>query len=170
MDAQNDLPCDLVGTGTPTSSVDAGANAGGADLPVYDWHINLLNMKLSAKGTKQPDYGKLVRHAATAVVHNAVCRVREGGRDRAVRERTRNVHAFVRGASQFDVDVKGYLEHEGVIRVRYNPFLAPFFFCAETGTEVTKAEIVILDHHDMYALQPTFGGRAIDVPSNEEPK
>ena len=124
-------------------------------LPILDWHINLLNGKLSAKGTKKPMYGKLVCHAETAVIYQPVLRVQCGGRERAVREKSRNVHAFARGFSVIDADVAEYLCRDDIIRVRYNPFKFGYFYREDTMQRVDAADLVVLDHHSMFAINPS---------------
>jgi len=123
-------------------------------LPVYDFHINLNNGKLSVKGTQKPKYGKLICHSETAIIYEATCRVQQGSYERAVREGVRNVHAFVRGYSELDTDISGYLTRKDLIRVRYNPFVCNFFFRVDSNQPVARADIVILDHHTMYAINP----------------
>jgi len=69
------------------------------------------------------------------------------GRNRAVREGRRNVHAKVKG-QLIDWDYGPITDHEIEIpqtRVTYNPFRLPYFHRADTNQEVKRADLVLFD-------------------------
>jgi hypothetical protein len=92
--------------------------------------------------------GRVVLHAHDVLVNDAILVVQEAGRQRVIREKRKNVHAFVRGT------LIGYVpmgKHEGVgylgtgkdkVQVSYNPFAGPSFTRKDTGEPVHSAEQV----------------------------
>ncbi len=89
--------------------------------------------------------GKLVCNAPAVIMENCELRVRPGGRARVLKDRVKNVHAFVIGDI---VDARGVTEffEKGAEACTYDPYSAGCFYLtdhAETG--VTHAERVLLD-------------------------
>src|SRR5690242_12259195 len=74
---------------------------------------------------------RVVGHFATVWLDDVRFVVSEAGRNRAIREGQRNVHAFAEGTlsavSTATRDPNGY------VRVTYNPFHGPFFTRAALG-------------------------------------
>ena len=117
---------------------------------ILDLHVNLNTGGLSAKHTSGKRYGRLYAHAQTAVIKKAVMRVQKGGHARAVAQKTRNVHAFVRGEAELDANISNLLSSGEFRLARYNPFIADYFFDAETRQPIEAADTVVLDRHRMY--------------------
>lgn len=84
---------------------------------------NLHNGLLSVRDAKTK---KVIGHAHAVQLSNVTLRVSEAGRQRAVREGRRNVHAFAVGTETDGLTASGE-------RVTYNPFRAPHFHYAATG-------------------------------------
>ncbi len=120
---------------------------------ILDVHVNLNTGGLSSKITSGKQYGRLYAHSQTALIRNAKFRVQEGGWKRAVKQKCRNVHAMVRGETTLDIDVSSF-NMSDMIRIRYNPFIHGYFFRADNEDKVRQADMVILDNHAMYALNP----------------
>lgn len=84
--------------------------------------------------------GLVVLHLDMVVMNDAEFRVNETGRQRVLKEKRKNVHAFVNGSLSFsteDVD-SSYRE------AAYNPYLYDSFVDKETGQRINKADKVIL--------------------------
>mgnify|MGYP000909682261 CR=1 FL=1 len=110
-----------------------------ADFDVY-WNLHqhrysILNRKTSRVEDHQP----------TIYLAEARFVVREAGREKVLKEKRKNVHAFVRGELcsegfwKQDLPDCGFGDDNAEFLVRYDPYLAPFFFDAETKREVTSA-------------------------------
>ena len=128
-------------------------------MPVLDVHVNLNTGGLSSLVTSGPRYGRLYAHSDSAIIAGATFRVQKGGRERAVLQQVRNVHAFVRGETRLDESVEQYLMDAGICRsqlvhVRYNPFLRDSFFRGDNEAPVTQADLVLLDKQYLLALNP----------------
>ncbi len=110
--------------------------------------------------------GLVIEHAARICIWNPRFVVQPAGRERVVREQRKNVHAFVRGE-------RGHLPHANFTQgVRYNPYVAPFFFMIDSGQEVVSApycllsfDKVLIPYEDFYlwagAKKPIMGDRFV---------
>lgn len=82
--------------------------------------------------------GRVVGYSEGLTLRGVTFRVSEAGRQRVLRERKKNVHAYVVGTL---VDSKGCRSPEpGWIRVTYNPYKGNCFYEAESGKEVKEAK------------------------------
>ena len=106
--------------------------------------------------------GQVVLHASWVILSDAVLVVSRAGRERAVLDGQRNVHARVRGVlmasgghtATGSPDKAGWLRPgpsgQSCLpdwrRVTYNPFRLPFFHLAGTSTQVTAADRAFFDH------------------------
>jgi hypothetical protein len=102
--------------------------------------------------------GKLCMHTRHVIIYDATFVVQPAGRAKVLREKRKNVHAFVRGdfwASSVAECTSGYqtgshhrfaLSKEGreCVRVTYNPYRSGTFVEVDTGMPVTKAAWVLL--------------------------
>lgn len=90
--------------------------------------------------------GRVLAHADRVVLKDAKFVIQQAGKRRAIRERRRNVHAFVRG----------YITHKrppGERRpVRYHPYDLDSFVCGED--EVRDARFVVFEHPRAWAIGP----------------
>jgi hypothetical protein len=80
--------------------------------------------------------GLVVRRLENFVARDVTFRVWEGGRKRVLRERKKNVHAFV-VADRF---YEARLETSGLVPIKYNPYEAGHFTC--NGRPIEKARAV----------------------------
>lgn len=120
----------------------------------HDVHVNLNIGGLSTKYISGKKYGRLYKHAQTAIIKDAVMRIQSGGHSRCISQGVRNVHAFVRGETMLDTNVLPILCSRHFEIVLYNPFEADHFFLAETNIKVTGAKIVVLKDKEMFAFKP----------------
>jgi hypothetical protein len=72
-------------------------------------------------------------------------KVSDAGRVRCLRERKRNVHAFITTSQYPMLWPRGWLPPKESLReVKYNPYVAEGFFFADNGDPVTEAENIYL--------------------------
>ena len=97
-------------------------------------------------------YYSLVQHLITAPNSNAYRNihlkdatlvVRPSGREKVLRERRKNVHAFIRGYIKEDYGIKD--NWYTVQELSYNPYKANTFVVKETGVPVHNASKVYLN-------------------------
>ena len=92
--------------------------------------------------------GIVVGHPTEVCLTNVEFRVREGGRQRVIRERRKNVHAFVIGEVVQGREMGG----ASLTRVRYNPY-ASSQFTTEAGRPVTSATYAKLTPDGVFVLE-----------------
>ena len=92
--------------------------------------------------------GKVVEHATAVTVTYPKFIVQPAGRAKVLRDKVKNVHAFVRTNSMWTVETdlnyefcEPFLPKE---RVKYNPYMAGTFVSCDTGDAVYQAEIAYL--------------------------
>ena len=90
--------------------------------------------------------GKVIDHRDEFIFEDARCLVKQGGRKRTLREKRKNVHAFISGfwADSFNVSSKMNLFNP--IKITYDPYKTDSFVLAEDmKTKVNGAEFVSFD-------------------------
>ena len=94
--------------------------------------------------------GKVVEHATAVTVTYPKFIVQPAGRAKVLRDKVKNVHAFVRTHSiwvTWPKDIKDDWYCEKVFekeRVKYNPYMADTFVSCATGDAIHEAEVAYL--------------------------
>jgi hypothetical protein len=96
----------------------------------------------------------VIGYSNYVLLKDADFKVSLAGRERTLREGRRNVHAYVLGTlvalrpPKYDLfSVHGYWR-----KVRYNPYVAGYFFNAETGSKVESSERVRLEQGSAFVI------------------
>ena len=113
------------------------SNIVGQQVKVYK---NLNNGKISIK-MKVDGKEKVVGYADKVTLKNVTFKVQEGGRQRVIKERQKNVHAFVCGEL---VAIDGLKLELGSI-FTYNPYNNAQFVDRNNGREILKASLAQVD-------------------------
>jgi hypothetical protein len=92
-------------------------------------YFNLHKKCFSVKALEGADKGRVIAHRDALMLHSAVFKVSEAGRQRVLRERKKNVHAGVVGQW---FDTVPYALDNGTA-ITYNPYKYNTF--VELGTE-----------------------------------
>lgn len=98
--------------------------------------------------------GVVIGHVRKITLERVVFIVREAGRLRCLRDKRKNVHAFVDGYVNDSAAIDGLY---GPVAVSYYPFRAPFFEARDgalTGTRVDRARVVSLNATGCHAFAP----------------
>jgi hypothetical protein len=124
--------------------------------------INLLNDRTLSLGQQIETYrnlnkgelfsikdkktGLVVAHADRYRVENVTCKVREGGRQRAINEGRRNVHAFLTCiySGECEMDIAQMSE------LYYNPFTLDSFINKDTGEKVEYVDLAYFQDGKCY--------------------
>lgn len=80
-------------------------------------------------------------HASKVTIANPQFKVSEAGRQRVLREKRKNVHAFIVG----DMVLEGADTIQPSIAVTYNPYLMDSFQVRDTGKPVHSAKYAVLE-------------------------
>lgn len=98
--------------------------------------------------------GKVAGYSENLCLKNAQLRVQESGRQRVLREKRKNVHAFVVG--EYNPDSYVHVPVDSV-EVTYNPYKYNSFVIKHNKTALSKADKVILQAKNgkgkIYAIQ-----------------
>jgi len=81
--------------------------------------------------------GLVIDHVSSILLKNAEFVVQPAGRKRVVKEKRKNVHAYIRGERVAVASFDGKSE-----RITYNPYKNKSFVSVETGKPVYKKDIV----------------------------
>lgn len=106
-------------------------------------YFNLHRKCLSVKALEGARKGRVIGHVDNIILHDAVFKVSEAGRQRVLREKRKNVHAGVVGTIM-SFDCESLVDNLSRIGdpVKYNPYKFSSFVHAVNETPVTKARQV----------------------------
>jgi hypothetical protein len=108
-----------------------------------------LHKKMLSVQTKQNGQWKLIGHAEDVYLHNVAFKVSEAGRQRVIKNKRKNVHAFIVGEI---TDGFKSLDLDPFLTVRYNPYEMDKFQCQ--GENISSAKTVIINGRHVYAQNP----------------
>jgi len=111
-------------------------------------YFNLHRDQLSVQH-KTPKGWRLWRHAAQVALHNIRFKVSESGRQRVLREKRKNVHAFIEGEL---VLVTGDPINPTTV-VTYNPYTMPSFQIVGSGEPIHSAKYAVITGKEIL-IQP----------------
>jgi len=100
-------------------------------------YFNLHKRKLSVRHK-----GKVIEHASQVLLKNATFHVQPAGREKVLREKRKNVHAYVSGERVCVASFSSKAEH-----IAYNPYKWKTFVNVETEKPVHSRGIVRISTH-----------------------
>lgn len=101
-------------------------------------YYNLHKHCLSIRSNFGDSYGRVIAHRQQVWMKDVKFIVNEAGRQRVIKEKKKNVHAFVRGQVWDDIIGLGLKE----VKVMYNPYLYNSFVEKETKEPIKTAHYV----------------------------
>lgn len=102
--------------------------------------------------------GKVIDHAKSICLKDVEFKVSQAGRSRVLREKRKNVHAFVVGDISLNRPPMYYLRKysekytEFERKVTYNPYKYNSFVYADTEEPIKNADYVFIEGKDIFAL------------------
>ena len=140
-----------------------------AEAPVgllVDLYLNLHRTGfLSVRAAEGESRGRVIAHVRAIQLENCDFRVSESGRQRVIREKSKNVHATIRGrvvVSGSDPTVierigmaASQLASTGGMDVAYNPYFTPLFIDRATKMPVLASPQVVIVGKQVTAKQPS---------------
>ncbi len=97
------------------------------------WNFNRKVWSIRDPGTR-----RVTGWTTSCLLENCTLRVSEAGRQRVLRERRKNVHAYIEG----DISLKVNDGERPMARLRYNPYETECFVDKDTGRRVDTATAV----------------------------
>jgi|TARA_R110000772_G_scaffold55469_1_gene126542 hypothetical protein len=114
-------------------------------------YFNLHRKCFSVKALEGASKGRVVAHVSDAIVYEPTFKVSEAGRQRVLRERSKNVHAGVVGqwyAGEFNAKRTAELMECTGRAVTYNPYRFTSFVYKATETPINDSPRVAALHSD----------------------
>jgi len=100
----------------------------------YNLHKKLLSVQSKVKNG-----WRVISHESSVALRDVEFKVSEAGRQRVLREKRKNVHAFIEGTlAESDEEIKADTP------VSYNPYRGPFFY-SEKGDVHSAHSVIIFD-------------------------
>jgi hypothetical protein len=109
----------------------------------YNLHKKMLSVQTKVNGQ-----WKVTAHQSAAFLKNVTFRVSESGRQRVLKEKRKNVHAFITG-ELIDALPKNYERFDSA---RYNPYELEKFQCRNKN--IDKADFAILNGRQLFVNNP----------------
>ena len=116
-------------------------------------YYNLHKHCLSMVAMEGPNKGRVIDHPASVVLTNVKFVVQEGGRQRVLREKRKNVHAFVRGNLLASLPGTMFSVVPGYRAATYNPFKFSAFVDRETLEPIKESDAAIVNGKSIYYLE-----------------
>lgn len=110
-----------------------------------DAYINLHKDVVSVRSRETEDYGTVVQHQPRVGVKDVEFVVQQAGRQAVLNEKTKNVHAFVRGRWDDGINV---IDAEHVV---YDPYEHEQFYCPKIDGYVSGADRCIVTRSGVFA-------------------
>ena len=114
--------------------------------------------------------GKVIEHAQSVILQNASFHVQPAGRARVLKEKRKNVHAYVAGdmAESFWFTEPSASIWTATQHVTYNPYKYRTFVDKLTGKPITKAPVVLIHGKSITVGQYSRGGQMVRRLSAKE--
>lgn len=121
---------------------------------IYKIYRNLGRADSGIWSIKNPKTGLVVAHADAIIMRNATPKVSKIGRQRVLKEKQKNVHAFICGEIAFAENLRPFkgrtikttgfigLNNKKEVGVTYNPYKKDHFFFAHDESEFTGADLL----------------------------
>ena len=116
--------------------------------------MNVLNKKvqvyynLHKKCLSVRKRGIVIDHVDSIILKDATFHVQHAGRKKVLREKRKNVHAYISGTP---TNV-AFFDGEKSERITYNPYKYKSFISVETGDPVFKKDVVSIDGRHILGL------------------
>ena len=91
-------------------------------------------------------YWKVIEYSNNILIKNCMFKVYESGRQRVIKEKRKNVHAYVYGEK-----VNKNIDISNLIIISYNPYISDTFYIKETKEKIYKANYILLKEDGIYA-------------------
>lgn len=115
---------------------------------VVQVYRNLNNGKWSVRSKKTK---KVIGHTDALSLLNPVMKVQKGGRARVLKEKRKNVHAFIEGRLRAPLINRDVIKST-FIEISYNPYLKDSFYEVNSMKDVDKGQVCVFYDTKVYML------------------
>lgn len=106
----------------------------GKRVKVY-WNIRKKCFSVQHKG-------KVVAHLQTVFLKDVVFHVNVSGREKVLRDKAKNVHAYAIGVFTTPEDCASLMDGSNPVWISYNPYRFPWFYVKATQERVDKVSVL----------------------------
>ena len=117
---------------------------------------NLHKQCYSVVAMEGPKKGRVVHHSEYVLLSNVSFKVRQGGREKVLKEKRKNVHAFVIGNLESLGPLRCAMENRCIVPITYNPYKNKEFVSVGTGREIVKCGWCKLDTTGVYGYDVSY--------------
>lgn len=123
--------------------------APGAKVKVYR-NLHKEGVTFSVRDAKT---GLVLGHTQSILLSNVTFEVNAAGRAKVLRDKKKNVHAFVTGnyTGPFYAGDREFFSDDTRTLVTYNPYKAPTFVRKDNGEPVFTANLTLVDSNGVFA-------------------
>ena len=102
--------------------------------------------------------GKVIEHAQEVTLTDARFHVQQAGRERVLKQKRKNVHAYIQGREAYNEEEKrweyigpdcNYVNDTNTVTITYNPYKNDTFIREDTGEALSEAKVVIFGCGEM---------------------
>ena len=120
-------------------------------VAVY-WNVHKKTFSIQSR--EKETYGRVIRHANSVVINSPKFVIRQAGREKVLKEGSKNVHAFVKGILEWASDKEYRLK--GGRKVTYNPYKYNSFVIADTKEQVAEGIRVSMSTYNNHPVMELF--------------
>ena len=120
---------------------------------------NLHKNCYSVKASEGQFKNKVIFHASSLTLSDVSFKVYENGRKRTIKEKQKNVHAFIEGYLESMIVLKGRSIYPSTIdytkgdRLSYNPYRFPYFYVCHSLEPIYNCETILLDSEGIWKIK-----------------
>lgn len=114
----------------------------------WNLHLNVFSLQANVKdGEKRRNL--VLAHGNNIILTDCKFIVRKSGREKVIRDKQKNIHAFVKGEYKGSAKPYQFGKNE-LSEAYYNPYKQDCFTDKKTGEKLEKASIVLLIDKKIY--------------------
>jgi hypothetical protein len=115
---------------------------------------NLHKKLFSIQSRKKENYGKVINYVNSVVINSLNFVVRKSGREKVLKENSKNVHAFVIGTLEWFSENKFRLKSDQ--KLVYDLYKYEGFVIADTKEQISKAWRVTMSTYNKHPVMEVF--------------
>lgn len=93
---------------------------------------------------------KVIEYSNEIILENCSFKIYENGRQKVIKEKRKNVHAFICG-EKLNLNSK-QININNLVTISYNPYYSDSFYIKDSKEKIKSAKIIILREDKIFAL------------------
>lgn len=92
---------------------------------------------------------KVIEYSHEIYLENCSFKIYENGRQKVIKEKRKNVHAFICG-ERLNLNLK-QINKNNLVHISYNPYYSDSFFIKKTKEKIKSAKFIIINKDEILA-------------------